>query len=192
MNGTGRVHRIAPLFFIEVEPMDPLQPKRRAREKHSASPAAPSKADAGVSEFTQLALWMAASLAGMVTALLLARRPFFESLMRSIGGTPGGRRPALPPGPKPRRDAAKPTAEQSLPMLAEAIVGNTKAAVASVFGPPRSAAVRGLVKAAGKAPGYWQASTWYYPLPRNDALAMAIEFDDDSARRVEFFRAPGL
>ena len=77
-------------------------------------------------------------------------------------------------------------------MLAEAIVGNTKSAVASVFGPPRSAAVRGPVKSAGKAPAFWQASTWYYPLPRNDALAMAIEFDDDAARRVEFFRAPGL
>ena len=77
-------------------------------------------------------------------------------------------------------------------MLADAIVGNTKAAVASVFGPPRSAAVRGVVKSGGKSPAFWQASTWYYPLPRNDALAMAIEFDHDAARRVEFFRAPGL
>ena len=77
-------------------------------------------------------------------------------------------------------------------MLAEAIVGNTKAAVASVFGPPRSAAVRGVIKTGSKAPPFWQANTWYYPLPRNDALAMAIEFDDDAAKRVEFFRAPGL
>ena len=78
-------------------------------------------------------------------------------------------------------------------MLAEAIIGNSKAAVASVFGPPRSAALRGVVKAnASSESGYWQATTWYYPLPRNASLAMAIEFDDDSARRVEFFRAPGL
>ena len=174
--------------------MDPHQPKRRTREKHSASPAVPSKADAGagVSQFTQLALWMAASLAGMVTALILARRPFFESLMRGIGGGGSAGSGGVSASGKVRRATPRPTAEQSLPMLAEAIVGNTKAAVASVFGPPRSAAVRGVVKSAGKAPAFWQASTWYYPLPRNDALAMAIEFDDDSARRVEFFRAPGL
>ena len=185
--------------------MEPLQPKRRPRAKDGAETSCPAPAPSdGVSEFTQLALWMAASLAGMVTALLLARRPFFESLMRSVGrpagagagagasagaaggtggprGARGGRRRAVRPGP-----------EESLPMLADAIVGNTKAAVASVFGPPRSAAVRGVVKSGGKSPAFWQASTWYYPLPRNDALAMAIEFDDDSARRVEFFRAPGL
>jgi hypothetical protein len=146
-----------------------------------------------VSEFTQLALWMAASLAGMVTALILARRPFFESLMRSVGrpagaGQQGGNRNAG----GARRAARRPGPEESLPMLADAIVGNTKAAVASVFGPPRTAAVRGVVKSGGKSPAFWQASTWYYPLPRNDALAMAIEFDHDAARRVEFFRAPGL
>jgi hypothetical protein len=174
--------------------MDPLQPKRRARGSRPAAPDGHA-VTAGVSEFTQLALWMAASLAGMVTALLLARRPFFESLMRSVGN-PGGagaspRAGGRTPG-RPRPDATRPGAEESLPMLAEAIVGNTKAAVASVFGPPRSAAVRGVVKSGGKPPAYWQASTWYYPLPRNDALAMAIEFDDDAARRVEFFRAPGL
>ena len=75
-------------------------------------------------------------------------------------------------------------------MLADAIVGNNKAAVASVFGPPRSAAVRGAVKPGGKAPPYWQANTWYYPLPKNNKLAMAIEFAEDFAREVEFFRAP--
>jgi hypothetical protein len=90
------------------------------------------------------------------------------------------------------RRPVPPTPEESLPLLADAIIGNTKAAVASVFGPPRSAAVRGVVKSAGKSPAFWQASTWYYPLPRNDSLAMAIEFDNDAARRVEFFRAPGL
>jgi len=178
--------------------MDPLQPKRRPRGKGAIAPQHYSSGPSdGVSEFTQLALWMAASLAGMVTALILARRPFFESLMRSVGkpagagaGTPqqGGSRNSGGARRAPRR----PGPEESLPMLADAIVGNTKAAVASVFGPPRSAAVRGVVKSGGKSPAFWQASTWYYPLPRNDALAMAIEFDHDAARRVEFFRAPGL
>ena len=169
--------------------MDPHQPKRRARRKNGIQPhgrdgANPSK---GVGEFTQLALWMAASLAGMVTALLVARRPFFESMLRTTGGGKKGGRARGNLKSLPR-----PTAEESLPMLAEAIVGNTKAAVASVFGPPRSAAVRGVVKGGGKSAPFWQANTWYYPLPRRDALAMAIEFDDDAARRVEFFRAPGL
>jgi len=174
--------------------MDPLQPKRRPRGKGAIAPQHYSSGPSdGVSEFTQLALWMAASLAGMVTALILARRPFFESLMRSVGrpagaGQQGGNRNAG----GARRAARRPGPEESLPMLADAIVGNTKAAVASVFGPPRTAAVRGVVKSGGKSPAFWQASTWYYPLPRNDALAMAIEFDHDAARRVEFFRAPGL
>ena len=152
----------------------------------------------GVSEFTQLALYMAATVAGLVTAALVARKPFFESLLRRAGGGqagPSGRRAKRVPS-RPRgggRRAMPPTPEESLPLLAEAIIGNTKAAVASVFGPPRSAALRGVVKAnASVGPGYWQATTWYYPLPRNDALAMAIEFVDESARRVEFFRAPGI
>ena len=178
--------------------MDPHQPKRRAKSKNAITPHSDDGADPpkGVGEFTQLALWMAASLAGMVTALLVARRPFFESLLRTTGG--GGKKGArdgggkLRPAHGSRNALSRPTPEESLPMLAEAIVGNTKAAVASVFGPPRSAAVRGAVKSGGKAPPFWQANTWYYPLPRNDALAMAIEFHDDAARRVEFFRAPGL
>ena len=154
----------------------------------------------GVSEFTQLALYMAATVAGLVTAMLLARKPFFESLVRRVGGgsgssaSPQGRRAKrVPSRARGGRRPLPPTPEESLPLLAQAIIGNTKAAVASVFGPPRSAALRGVIKAnAASGPGYWQATTWYYPLPRNDALAMAIEFDDESARRVEFFRAPGI
>ena len=178
---------------LEVEPMDPLQPKRPGRGRNRAPDphGSEGKSGRGVSDFTQLALWMAASLAGMVTALLIARRPFFQALMPSVGGGAGAAK-KIRATKRAGGPAARPTAEESLPMLAEAIVGNSKAAVASVFGPPRSAAVRGVVKPAGKAPAFWQASTWYYPLPRNDALAMAIEFDDDSAKRVEFFRAPGL
>ena len=157
-----------------------------------APAATPGQLAHGVSEFTQLALYMAASLAGMVTALLVARAPFFESMLRRVGGgaNRSGRKGG-PPRKRRRSRAVPPTPEESLPLLAEAIVGNTKAAVASVFGPPRSAALRGVVKAdAAKGNGYWHATTWYYPLPRSGALAMAIEFDDESARRVEFFHAP--
>src|SRR5687767_8109321 len=85
----------------------------------------------GVGELSQLALWMAASLAGMVTAVLAARTPFFRTLMRRIGLASADATESR--GIRTRR----PTREQSLPMLAEAIVGSSKSAIASVFGPPR-------------------------------------------------------
>jgi hypothetical protein len=137
---------------------------------------------AGVSELSQLALWMAASLAGVVTAVLAARTPFFRGLMTRLGLGPaeaGG-------GSRAARALRRPGREQSLPMLAEAIVGSSKAAIASVLGPPRSAVLMHT------APGatYWQADTWYYPLPKSGPLAMAIQFNGDDARRVEFLRAP--
>ena len=133
----------------------------------------------GVSELSQLALWMAASLAGMVTAVLAARTPFFRSVMRRMGLTAdaGNAR------------AKRPTREQSLPMLAEAIVGSSKSAIASVFGAPRSAVVMHAAAVPSGAT-YWQADTWYYPLPKSGPLAMAIQFDGDDARNVEFLRAP--
>jgi hypothetical protein len=184
--------------------MDPHLPKRRKPDETTQDVAADADEVGdlarGVSEFTQLALYMAATVAGLVTALLVARRPFFESLLRRAGGVGGAS--GKPRAPRAKRVASRqgasrrpvpPTREESLPLLAEAIIGNTKAAVASVFGPPRSAALRGVVKAnAGSGSGYWNATTWYYPLPRNDTLAMAIEFEEESARRVEFFRAPGV
>ena len=179
--------------------MDSHHPKRRKNNQAQDAgehPDGGGELARGVSEFTQLALYMAASIAGLVTALLVARRPFFESLLRRTGAAGGpqprrAKRVASRAGSN-RRPIA-PTREESLPLLAEAIIGNTKAAVASVFGPPRSAALRGVVKAnASTGSGYWNATTWYYPLPRNDALAMAIEFEEESARRVEFFRAPGI
>ena len=175
--------------------MEPYEPKRRARNKSKSDDLFHGQPSGG-GDFAQLALYMAASLAGMVTAVLVSRRPFFESLLGKVGGSGSGSRAGKGSGRAGRRKAGRgvvrPSPEESLPMLAEAIIGNTKAAVASVFGPPRSAALRGVVKSGPKAPAYWQANTWYYALPRNDALAMAIEFADDSARRVEFFRAPGL
>ena len=133
----------------------------------------------GVSELSQLALWMAATLAGVVTAVLTARGPFFRGVMRRVCGPSAAARSRAPQAPG---------REQSLPMLAEAIVGSSKSAVASVLGPPRSA----VLMQAATSPGatYWHADTWYYPLPRSGPLAMAIEFTGDDARHVEFLRAP--
>jgi hypothetical protein len=78
----------------------------------------------------------------------------------------------------PRRDMA--TDGRSLARLHDAIIGNGKTQIASVFGPPHSAAVRGRM-----------GDTWYYPLQPREKLAMAISFDDGKAREVEFFHVPG-
>jgi hypothetical protein len=136
----------------------------------------------GVNELSQLALWMAATLAGLVTAAMTARTPFFRGVMQRLGVSPGA---AALRGPASLRKL-RPGRDQSLPMLGEAIVGSSKSAIASVFGPPRSA----VVMAAAAGATFWQADTWYYPLPKSGPLAMAIVFDGDDARRVEFLRAP--
>ena len=139
-------------------------------------------ATSGVSELSQLALWMAGSLGGMVTAVLAARTPFFKSVLRRLGITDSTQA-------RPRVRKLRPGREQSLPMLAEAVVGSSKSAIASVFGPPRSAVV---MQAGGGGTGatFWQADTWYYPLPKSGPLAMAIQFNGDDASRVDFLRAP--
>lgn len=154
-------------------------PHPEPQTSESTTPAARAAADAPVAgEFGRLALWMAGSLAGLMTAVLVSQGPFFQSLAARAGaakrGTargPSAKSPAVP----------KPTPEQALPMLTEAIVGNSKAAVASVFGPPRGAVVRGV---AGLAGTYWDADTWYYALPRGERTAIVIDFAEDYAANV--------
>ena len=133
-------------------------------------------ANPGGNDFAHLALWMAAGLAGMLTAVLLSRGPLFESMLKKVG--------------RGRRSRRKPPLEQRLPMLAHAIVGASKSTVESVLGPPRSAAVQDVGVVVRPKMVFWQSDTWYYPLPRQGPTAMAIEFCDDLARRVEFFSAP--
>jgi hypothetical protein len=155
---------------------DPLTPKSRGRK--SRRPAeGPADFSAGFNDFNQLALWTAATLAGMVSSMLLARTPFFRKLLSR-----------LYPERQSVNPAGRPTRGEALPMLADAIVGSPKATILAVFGPPRGAVISGTTDPA--ASGYWPAQTWYYPLPRNGRLAMAIEFDDELARHVDFFSAP--
>ncbi len=135
-------------------------------------------------DFTHLALWMAATLAGVVTAALLARGPFFRALSRRVGWAKRSARSMR----RGSGGAKRPTREESLPLLAEAVLGNSKCAVASVFGPPRGAILEGDVNTHSN---YWQADTWYYPLPKSGPLAMVIRFDEDFAERVEFLSPPG-
>ena len=83
------------------------------------------------SDFTHLALWMAGTLAGVVTAALLARGPFFRALIRRAGWAKRSARSIGGGG-----GAKRPTPAESLPLLADAVLGNSKCAVAAVFGPP--------------------------------------------------------
>lgn len=71
-------------------------------------------------------------------------------------------------------------------MLAEAILGLSRATLVSVFGPPRIAAM-GDDASDDSAITFWRAATWYYPLRGNEQMAMAIFFSEDRANYVEFF-----
>jgi len=151
--------------------MDERSPKRRIPKGIRQKPAGFAS-----EVFSQLALWTAANLAGLVTALMISRRPFFRKVAAQMGR-------------KPSR-ATKPSSEQSLAILSEAILGSSKSNIADVFGAPRGAVLEGE-QPAGPDSGFLKADVWYYPLPRQGPLAMAIRFDEGFARRVEFFKPPG-
>lgn len=112
----------------------------------------------------------------MITGMMLARAPFFEAMLKRLG--------------QGRRSNAKPSTARSLPMLASAIVGSSKATIEAVLGPPRSVAIPGIGVVVHPKQVYWQSDTWYYPLRRQGPTAIAINFSDDFATTVEFFTAP--
>ena len=132
----------------------------------------------GGQDFGQLALWTAAGLAGMVTGMMLARTAFFEAMLKRLG--------------QGARSGAKPSPARSLPMLASAIVGSSKATIEAVFGPPRSVAIPEVGVVVHPHQVYWQSDTWYYPLRRQGPTAIAINFSDDHATQVEFFSSPRI
>lgn len=127
-------------------------------------------------DLSQLALWMAGNFAGLVTAMMIARGSFFKNLSARVG------RGKHQPNP--------PSAAESLALLANAIIGSGKETIASVFGPPRSIAIEDLGILVHPQHLFAHADVWYYPLPRKGAMAMAINFHDQMATRVEFFTAP--
>ncbi|HSZ56026.1 MAG TPA: hypothetical protein VK797_10215 [Tepidisphaeraceae bacterium] len=144
-----------------------MDPHRHETVQHAHPPAG---------DFAQMALWMAARVAGLVTAVLLARGPFFRALAHRVGR---GRFRHTPPSP-----------HRSLALLAEAVVGSSKATIESVFGPPRSIAIEEIGVIVHPRLVFRLADTWYYPLPRRSPLAMAIHFRDQTADQVDFFPAP--
>lgn len=125
-----------------------------------------------VGEFTRLSLWMAGAVAGLSTDAHAAQARHFRRLARRVGW-PVRHGRALRPG---RREA--------VPMLADALTGTSRAAIGSVFGPPRCA-VTGWSVVTG--PAAWGGAVWYYRLSNPAADAVAVAFDaDGQACRVVF------
>ncbi len=122
-----------------------------------------------------LSIWTATTLASLVTWLLIAPPPFLQRLLSRFA--PVRRRVAAT-----TRTSVKALRRRSLPALAEAIVGSDRAMIASVFGPPRAAVVEGV-----DAATISKTDTWYYTVPRQSHMAMAINFENELARRVVFF-----
>lgn len=152
--------------------MKPVQPVRKAQKT-------PRSSGLRTRDFGQLALWMAATLAGVVSAVLLARGPHFRRIQRNVGTRRRRRKASL-----------RPTRSQSLPLLAQALVGNSRKAVAEVLGLPRAAVLAGTMTLESGQCTMWRAQTWYYLVDGGDGMGMAIAFEDDFASSVEFFSAP--
>ncbi len=127
-------------------------------------------------DFAKLGLWMTANLAGMVTAVLLVRGPFYRALAARVGRG-GGR-------------AKRPSRGRSLSLLAAAIVGSDRETIEAVFGPPRSTAIPGVGVLIHPQKIFWQTDQWYYPLIKPTPMAMAIRFHGGHATQVEFFTSP--
>jgi hypothetical protein len=94
---------------------------------------------------------------------------------------------AMSSGVRRRVHRAGGAAGRSLAELKKAIVGNSRGAVAAVFGPPRAMLGNKSVK---ELRDYWNADTWYYPLDPGRRVAVAIRFRGNMADGVEFIAGP--
>lgn len=150
------------------------RPEKR-RETRAGERGLPSPAS--TAELSRL-LWTAPAFLGGVVTYWLARSPTIRgALSRWLGFSPR-------PAPQPRS-----VQHRSLMVLRRAIVGNSKQAVVSVLGPPRTAQMaRGLFQPGSGA--YLQADTWYYPMQRQARTAMAIVFANGRAQEVQFIHVP--
>ena len=119
-------------------------------------------------------LWVPLLLGGFVTAMLASRRASVRSWFEHRF-------------PSRSNAIANPAANESaLVRLRDAIVGNNKTAVASVFGAPPATA-------GGFITGhYHQADTWYYPLNKVEKSAMVIQFENGIACDAQFILTPNL
>ena len=129
----------------------------------------------GKAHWARLLLWTPLLFGGVVAAMLATRAVRLRRAVRKII--------AQPPGSAETRQ-----------YLQKAIVGNDKATIAAVFGPPRAAMRRGAgaraVGGHGAARQFLETDTWYYPYHRGDRTAIVIEFDGGVARRAAFIQSP--
>jgi hypothetical protein len=135
-----------------------------------------------VGEFTRLALWMAGSAAGVTTAVHAAQGRHFRGLARRLGWN--HRR-------KPRQAVRPPGPDASMGLLADALVGTSRTAIASVYGQPRCAVAGRDVLTGGDV---WDGRVWYFPLAHPAASLVGVEFDADRqhATRVVFVSMDNL
>jgi hypothetical protein len=108
-------------------------------------------------------LWVPLALCGVVLAFLSSRRSFRRS------------RESRPASRPIRRISSN---SRRLVLLRQAIIGNERAAIEEIFGPPPTVA------------GSSQAPTWYYPLDSAIGRVVVIEFDGPVARDAQFVDSP--
>jgi hypothetical protein len=84
-------------------------------------------------------------------------------------------------------------ADEPLDEVRAALLGRSRRFIAKALGAPPTASVGfGSVaapgrKRKGKAPmTFWQATTWYYPFDAQRRQAIAIRFEANRARQVDF------
>ena len=127
----------------------------------------------GVSLVTRAIAWTGGLLSTFVGAALSRRRATDFPLRLTVG----------------QRRRRRPTArERSFARLRWALMGNTKQAIATVFGLPQTAVAAGPI--VGNTDPVYQADTWYYPLDHGRHTAIAIEFNRNEVARVEFLGLP--
>jgi len=123
-----------------------------------------------------LIAWLPLLAGGVAAAWFVARR----SADSSESSTDNGSSPAKCP-PSPR----------SISRLRAAIIGNDKAAVAAVFGPPRaSAGFSSLAPTMLVWSDYLHADTWYYPLDTAARAALMVQFDNGIAQDAQLVLTP--
>ncbi|QOV89629.1 hypothetical protein [Humisphaera borealis] len=126
-----------------------------------------------VGDFTRLALWMAGALAGMSSPTHSAQRRYFRTMAKRLGW-PVGKALSQP----------RPGMASAMPLLTDAIIGTSRAAIASVFGPPRCALTEGELVNNDAA---WSGDVWYYGISNPAASAVSIEFNiEEAAGRLVF------
>lgn len=126
-----------------------------------------------VGDFTRLALWMAGALAGLSTTTHTLQRKHFRMMAKRLKW-PVGKALGRP----------RPGMASAMPLLTDAMIGTSRAAIASVFGPPRCAMTDGEVVA---EEAVWRGETWCYEIDNPAAQAVMITFtEDEVAGRVVF------